>query len=233
MWTSIEGNTGIICACLLCLKPLIVKLFPSLLSESNSPSNNIHLPTFHHRLRSRSNKVPSIASSTAVGSSDTSTAKTALQHQSPSASPIHIVHPRDDIPLRTSKESSQLESSKRIRPLTSRNDSFVSLALNSSQKHHQSTLEMPKLSSTLDALPNPCITTISACPLPNLSTRSIPGSISVNTEVVRTSEYFAPAPSRITAFDTAESVDGQSHVDKSSPYDVPDLEIDWSLLETL
>ena len=223
MWTSIEGNTGIICACLLCLKPLIVKLFPSLLNDSSSPSDSHHLPTFHYRLRSRSRKISSIAGSTAVGSSDTSTVKATLEHQNPSSSSVRLVQPRDDIPLRTSKESSQWESSKRMRPLTSRNDSFVSLALKPSHKHQQSTPEMPKLSSTPGTLPNSCTTTISASPLLDITTRSTPGSISVNTEVVRTSEYLAPAPPGITAFGTVESVD------KSSPDDTPDLTVDWTV----
>jgi hypothetical protein len=44
-WSSVEANTGIICASLLCIKPLVVKLFPNLLSSQQPLRRNLPMIT--------------------------------------------------------------------------------------------------------------------------------------------------------------------------------------------
>ncbi|KAK5008077.1 hypothetical protein LTR28_004466 [Elasticomyces elasticus] len=44
IWSAVEANTGIICASLLALKPLVVKLFPRLMEDSEIPTHSMRLP---------------------------------------------------------------------------------------------------------------------------------------------------------------------------------------------
>ena len=44
IWSAVEANVGIVCASLLALKPLAVKIFPSLAEETKPPRHSIQLP---------------------------------------------------------------------------------------------------------------------------------------------------------------------------------------------
>lgn len=44
IWSAVEANVGIICACLLALRPLLAKLFPNLLEGSDLPRHCMRLP---------------------------------------------------------------------------------------------------------------------------------------------------------------------------------------------
>jgi len=44
IWSAIEANVGIICACLLALRPLLAKFCPTLLDDSNLPRHCMRLP---------------------------------------------------------------------------------------------------------------------------------------------------------------------------------------------
>ena len=44
IWSSVEANVGIVCASLLALKPLAVKLFPKLMNETQLPKHSMQLP---------------------------------------------------------------------------------------------------------------------------------------------------------------------------------------------
>ncbi|KAK8186950.1 uncharacterized protein BKA78DRAFT_286378 [Phyllosticta capitalensis] len=50
VWSTIEGNVGIICASLMVMKPLVAKLFPSILDSGHSSSRTMRLPTIHDNL---------------------------------------------------------------------------------------------------------------------------------------------------------------------------------------
>ncbi|KAF2095893.1 hypothetical protein NA57DRAFT_78668 [Rhizodiscina lignyota] len=43
-WSAIEANVGIICACLMAMKPLVTKFFPNLLIDKQPPSHHMRLP---------------------------------------------------------------------------------------------------------------------------------------------------------------------------------------------
>ena len=43
MWSAIEVHTGIICACVPALKPLAARIIPSILRDTNNPSDTSHL----------------------------------------------------------------------------------------------------------------------------------------------------------------------------------------------
>jgi hypothetical protein len=61
MWTIIEMNVSIICACLPQIRPLIVKLFPKLMPASYGPGRSDKRPPFDSGLTSgpRSHPYPS------------------------------------------------------------------------------------------------------------------------------------------------------------------------------
>jgi hypothetical protein len=44
IWSAVEANVGIVCASLLALKPLAVKLFPKLMAETEPPRHSMRLP---------------------------------------------------------------------------------------------------------------------------------------------------------------------------------------------
>ena len=44
IWSTVEANVGIICASLLALKPLVAKLFPTIIQESKPPRHSMRLP---------------------------------------------------------------------------------------------------------------------------------------------------------------------------------------------
>ncbi|KAK7545163.1 uncharacterized protein J3D65DRAFT_611961 [Phyllosticta citribraziliensis] len=50
VWSTVEGNVGIICASLMVMKPLVAKIFPSILDTSHSSSRTMRLPTIHDNL---------------------------------------------------------------------------------------------------------------------------------------------------------------------------------------
>jgi hypothetical protein len=48
MWSAVELNIAIVCACLMVMKPLISRLFPQLFTESSNAENerSIYFPPF-------------------------------------------------------------------------------------------------------------------------------------------------------------------------------------------
>jgi hypothetical protein len=46
-WSAVEANTGVICASLLYIKPLIVKVFTNMLLSQGPSRRNLQLPTIH------------------------------------------------------------------------------------------------------------------------------------------------------------------------------------------
>lgn len=76
LWASIEANTGIICASLVYLKPLISRICPTLLNDSYPPRNNMHLPSFGNRQNTLMNRKTSNLSATILDSpTESGTAK--------------------------------------------------------------------------------------------------------------------------------------------------------------
>jgi hypothetical protein len=43
-WSAVEANVGIICACMVALKPLAAKCFPSVLEDETIPEHCMRLP---------------------------------------------------------------------------------------------------------------------------------------------------------------------------------------------
>lgn len=74
-WEAIEINLGIICGCIPCIKPLIVRIFPRFLSYSTkiTPSNNIQYLDNSKSARSRSKVFEGSKCSNAMGTTTTAT----------------------------------------------------------------------------------------------------------------------------------------------------------------
>ncbi|KAK3897264.1 hypothetical protein C8A05DRAFT_39188, partial [Staphylotrichum tortipilum] len=94
MWSAVEVNVGIICACVPTLKPLIIRILPAMLVDPDSA------------LRSRIRKGSSSSSSTALKSDRRASLATTIAGRPPSLPPIppvlpllpaaHTHHPRSD-----------------------------------------------------------------------------------------------------------------------------------------
>lgn len=44
-WSAIEAHVGIICASLMALKPLVVRYYPTLLTDNETPQHAMHIRT--------------------------------------------------------------------------------------------------------------------------------------------------------------------------------------------
>jgi hypothetical protein len=231
-----EANTGIICACLLCLKPLILRIWPSLLSDSRPPRHNLHLPTFGQSQTMFLTQSTSIVSTTVVGSRNDSAFKGMRQSSTlpTSTSPLH---PPEVAHLCSIKENIQLESPKRDPPTTPHNNSTVSSILpqrpqssrgyfqklNSSLKQQRSMPDLNQKPSIFVSDVSSCTTTIAASGSNSSGSRSSPGSIIVDTEMVRTEEYIRAS---LTPRPFAEASDARSQREKSFTLDIPDIPVD-------
>lgn len=236
MWTSIEANTGIICACLLCLKPLILRIWPSLLGDSRPPRHNLHLPTFGQSQTTFLTQSTTMVTTTVVGSRNDSPFK-GMQQSPASPTSTSQLHPPEVAHLCSIKENKQLESSKRGPPTTPYNNSVVSLSLpqrsRSSRSYFQKLNNFPKQQRSMPDLnqrpsifvsdSSSCTTTIAASGSNSSGSRSSPGSIIVDTEMVQTEEYITPSP---TLRPFAESSDARSQREKSFTLDIPDIPVD-------
>ena len=103
---SIEANTGIICASLLCLKPLISCIWPALLNDSRPPRNNLRLPSSgNHQTTFLNQKTLTLSTTTFESSTDIGTVESRLQF------PILVLPEHLDLPLaitRTPRNVQQL-----------------------------------------------------------------------------------------------------------------------------
>ena len=43
-WSTCEANVGIICACLMALKPLVLRVFPNIANDEHPPHHSTQLP---------------------------------------------------------------------------------------------------------------------------------------------------------------------------------------------
>lgn len=240
LWSSIEANTGIVCACLLCLKPLIVKMWPSLLSDSRPPRYNLQLPTLGQSQATFVTRSTLIISTTAVGSRNDS----AFKQQSPTSptKPLAPQAPEDVLP-RDHREITTGHSALRSGSSPPRNNCIMSLVLpqrpQSSRAHGQMRLKgspkqqrsMPDLHwkpPTLWGDTNPCITAITAsASIETFRSRSIPSSIRVDTEIVQTEEHITPPP---TARRFMQSPDMGSQREMPLILDIPDFLMDLEIL---
>jgi len=49
-WSAVEANVGIICASLMALKPLVMRIFPKLLADTKPPRHAMSLPKIHQTI---------------------------------------------------------------------------------------------------------------------------------------------------------------------------------------